>query len=56
MTTPNEIANAIHANFTSPNEPDKNLEAANVVDGLFAISRAINRLADAIEKQGTPGR
>lgn len=36
--------------FTSPNETDSNGETANVVDGLFAIARAIGRLADVIEK------
>jgi len=35
--------------FTSPNESDRNLEQANVVDGLFAIARAITRLAVAVE-------
>jgi hypothetical protein len=33
----------------SPNELDSNMEAANVVDGLFAIARAIRLLAKAIE-------
>ncbi len=31
--------------FISPNEADRNGEPANVVDGLFAIARSINRLA-----------
>lgn len=35
--------------FVSPNESDRNLEPANIVDGLFAISRSINRLAKAVE-------
>jgi uncharacterized protein Yka (UPF0111/DUF47 family) len=45
-------ADAIRATLISPNESDRNLEAANVVDGLFAIARAINRLADAAETAG----
>jgi hypothetical protein len=35
--------------FVSPNESDSNGEEANVVDGLFAIARALNRVAKAIE-------
>lgn len=34
--------------FVSPNETDQNLEAANVVDGLFAVARSIEKLADAV--------
>lgn len=41
------IENAIRDSLISPNETDRNLEDANVVDGLFAVARAINRLADA---------
>ena len=36
--------------LTSPNEVDSNGEPANVVDGLFAIARALNRVADAIRR------
>ena len=39
---------AIAAGLVSPNEADTNGEPANVVDGLFAIARAIDRLADAV--------
>jgi hypothetical protein len=35
----------------SPNEGDRNGEAANVVDGLFAIARALDRLASAVEEK-----
>lgn len=35
--------------FESPNELDRNLEPANVVDGLFAIARSIHHVARAIE-------
>jgi hypothetical protein len=39
----------------TPNVKDENGEKMNVVDGLFAISRSIDRLARAIEgkKEGT---
>lgn len=46
-----EVASAIHQNFTSPNCSDSNMEAANVVDGLYAIARAICRLSAAIEEK-----
>jgi hypothetical protein len=64
MTT---TAEALKETLVSPNEHDRNLEAANVVDGLFAIARAIdginltgdlddvaqalNRIAAALEKK-----
>ena len=37
-------------NLISPNEADSNGEPANIVDGLFAIARAIERLAEAAER------
>ena len=49
MTKPDLIANALRDVLISPNECDSNFEAANVVDGLFAIARALNRIAEAIE-------
>jgi len=53
--TPN-LAHAIYEAFISPNEADRNLKRANVVDGLFAVARAIDRLAIAIEQsQGRAG-
>jgi hypothetical protein len=42
------LAEAIGDAFISANEADANFEAANIVDGLFAIARAIQRLADAV--------
>ena len=39
---------AIAESFISPAEVGKDLNDANVVDGLFAIARAINALAAAI--------
>ncbi len=48
-----EIGNALMSCLISPNEMDRNLESANVVDGMFAIARAIDRLSRAIEAQGS---
>jgi hypothetical protein len=48
-----EVATAVVRCFISPNERDSNHEAANIVDGLFAIARALDRVADAIESRGT---
>jgi len=36
-------------NLRSPNESDSNGEAANVVDGLFAIARGLHAVAEAIK-------
>lgn len=47
------IPEVLDHNFTSPNELDRNGEPANVVDGLFAIARGLNRIADALEREGT---
>jgi hypothetical protein len=46
------MAEAIRAALISPNESDSNGEAANVVDGLFAIARALDRVANAINDAG----
>ncbi len=48
----NAIADALDRNLTSPNEADRNLESANVVDGLFAIARGLRHVANALEKLG----
>lgn len=42
------LAQALNDNLTSPNEPDRNFENANVVDGLFEIARALRFVAKAI--------
>jgi hypothetical protein len=49
------LSKGLDENFTSPNEKDQNLEDANVVDGLFAVARAIEHLAEehAKERRGT---
>lgn len=46
------VADTLWNTLRSPNEVDSNLEAANVVDGLFAVARAISRLADVVEEKG----
>ena len=51
-TEQSKITEVLKAVFESPNESDRNFEPANVVDGLFAIARAIHRLADVIGKEG----
>jgi hypothetical protein len=45
----NPLADAIRATLISPNETDSNLEPANVVDGLFAIARALNRISVSLD-------
>jgi hypothetical protein len=51
MATKDEkaIATAIQNVLVSPNEWDRNGEAANLVDALFFIGRAIHRLADVLD-------
>lgn len=43
----------IYDTLVSRNEQDSKGESANVVDGLFAIARAIDRAAAALERIGT---
>lgn len=52
MKVDNQLAEALRATLISPNEQDRNLEAANVVDGLFAIARAVDRLATQVKYLG----
>ena len=59
MMQGDKIADALRGTLISPNVPDDNLEAANVVDALAMIARAINRLAVAVDNhrfgpQGPP--
>lgn len=42
------VLETVYGVFESANECDSNGEAANVVDGLFAIARAIERLATVL--------
>jgi hypothetical protein len=42
------ISEALVTVFTSPNELDRNSEAANIVDGLFEIAMALREVARAI--------
>lgn len=53
--TNDQAAEAIRDSLISPNECDQNMENANVVDGLFAIARSIERLAKAVESIGYNG-
>jgi hypothetical protein len=50
--TKNPIAEALCNTLISPNEEDRNLEPANIVDGLFAIARAVDRLATQVKNLG----
>ena len=47
-----QVAEALLATLISPNECDSNFESANVVDGLFAIARALHHCARALEGLG----
>ena len=53
-----EITKAVENALTTPNETDRNGEAANVVDGLFAIARALDSIAVALltNNSGDMGR
>ena len=51
MSTEN-IAQAIRDTLISPNEVDRNLEAANIVDALFAVARGLFAIAEAIKEHG----
>ena len=48
-----QISKALFACLFSPNEMDSNFENANIVDALFAIARALDRCAKAIENMKT---
>jgi hypothetical protein len=51
---PEPVALAITHSLISTAEADSNGEPANVVDGLFAIARAIAYLADKIDDRPAP--
>lgn len=44
------MAEALKNCLISPNESDSNFEPANVVDGLFAIARSLQRIADQLQE------
>jgi hypothetical protein len=48
-----QLAKALTACLQSPNESDRNGEDANVVDGLFAIARSLDKVASALRMLGT---
>lgn len=50
MSEASNPAEAIWGTLRSPSELDSQGEAANVVDGLFAIARSIDRLAEAVDR------
>jgi hypothetical protein len=43
--TEKALTNSLAAAFISPSEANRNLEAANVVDGLCEIARALFKIA-----------
>lgn len=47
-----DIAEALRTALISPNEADRNMEPANIVDGLFAIPRALEHVATATDRLG----
>lgn len=49
----NKMAEAMRDTLISPNEADRNSEPANVVDGLFAIARAVSQLAESVDAIST---
>lgn len=46
QTGEGQLARAIKQTFMSPNENDSNYEAANVVDGLYSVARALHALGN----------
>lgn len=50
MDEPEVLADAVMHTLRSASEVDSGGDAANLVDGLFAIARAIDRLADAVDR------
>ena len=49
QTEKEKIAQALMDGLISANEMDSNWEPANVVDGLFAIARALDRIGKRLE-------
>jgi hypothetical protein len=43
-----ELARVLNHLLTTPNEIDSNGETPNIVDSLFAIAKALDRIADGI--------
>jgi hypothetical protein len=54
-TDPMAIVDMLGEVFVSPNESDRNGEPTNVVDGLFAIARALTAIAHNLDRLGTNG-
>jgi hypothetical protein len=55
MIEPKDLKAALYDVFVSPNEMDSNMEAANIVDGLFAIARALHRIGKCLEDKMMEG-
>jgi len=49
-----QIAGALKTALISPNEPDRAGEPSNIVDGLFAIARAIDGLTSSRAQSRLP--
>ena len=49
--TKDELAEALRIVFESINESDRNMEAANVVDGLYMVARGLHDIAEAIRER-----
>ncbi len=47
-----ELIEMLERAFVSPNKSDRNGEEANMVDGLFAISRSLKEVAKSIDRLG----
>lgn len=52
-TIAQSISMAAHDSFVSETEPDRVGDASNVVDGLYAIARALDGVAHALNRLGT---
>ena len=50
MDEPEGLTDAVMTTLRSASEVDSGGDAANLVDGLFAIARSIDRLADAVDR------
>ena len=55
MIEPKDLKSALYDVFVSPNEADSNMEPANMVDGLFAIARALHRIGKCLEDKMMEG-
>lgn len=47
----NNIAEALIRVLESPNETDRNMETANIVDGIYRLARAIEELTEVLNRR-----